>query len=51
MLAYNPTERPTMVEISQHAWVKGPVLATEALKQEFNERKRKVDEEMERQRM
>jgi len=49
MLAYNVAERPTMIEISQHPWIKGPVLAAEALKQEFNERKRKVDEEGERQ--
>ena len=49
MLTFDYNERPSMVEISQHPWVKGPVFSTESIQVEFEERKRKVDEEVEKQ--
>ena len=50
MLAYNPKERPTMVDIATHPWVKGPVLTLEQVHDEFLLRKKKVEFELERQR-
>lgn len=50
MLAFNPKERPTMVDIATHPWVKGPVLTLEQVHDEFLLRKKKVEFELERQR-
>lgn len=50
MLSYDPTERPSMVEVAEHPWIKGQVLTLEQMKEEFLVRKKKVDEEAERQR-
>jgi serine/threonine protein kinase len=49
MLAYDPKERPTMIEISQHPWVKGPTLVPEQMRDEFILRKKKVEFVIERQ--
>lgn len=50
MLAFNPKERPTMVEVASHPWVKGPVMNLEQVHDEFVLRKKKVEFELERQR-
>lgn len=50
MLAYDPAERPTMVEVANHPWVKGTVLTFEQMRDEFILRKKKVDFEIEKQR-
>jgi serine/threonine protein kinase len=43
MLSYDPQERPTMLEVAEHPWVKGPVLTLDQMKDEFTLRKKKID--------
>lgn len=50
MIAYVPTERPTIVEISKHAWVKGSVCAHTDIVEEFSQRKKKLDALLEKKR-
>lgn len=40
MLAYNPHERPSLAEIKEHPWYKGPVPTKDEITEEFNERSR-----------
>ena len=51
MLAFDPNERPTMVQVAAHPWVKGPVMSLQDMKDEFTLRKKKVDHEVEQQRI
>jgi serine/threonine protein kinase len=49
MLALDPSQRLSLAEVKAHPWYNGPVLDQITLKQEFIERKKKVDEELKRQ--
>jgi hypothetical protein len=43
MLAFVPSERPTIVEVSKHPWVKGATCSHHEILEEFQERKKKMD--------
>lgn len=45
MLAFDPTQRPSIAEIKAHPWYKGHVPSHVEVIQEFTQRKAKVDEE------
>lgn len=44
-------QRPSMAEIKQHPWFKGPIATKEEVIKEFSQRKIKVDQEVEKQRL
>jgi serine/threonine protein kinase len=50
MLALDPAVRLSLADIKEHAWYNGPIISMEDLKIEFTDRKRKVDDELQRQR-
>lgn len=45
MLAFDPIERPSLAEIRQHEWMKGPVATKDQVLEEFKKRKEIIDEE------
>lgn len=47
MLAFDPTQRPSIAEIKAHAWYKGEVPTHAQISEEFTARKTKVDEAVE----
>ena len=44
MLAFDPTQRPSIAEIKAHAWYKGEVPTSDQIVEEFTGRKAQVDE-------
>ena len=50
MLAFDPTQRPSIAEIKAHPWYKGDVPTHDQIKEEFLQRKAKVDEEVAKKR-
>lgn len=50
MLSLNPSDRPTINGIKNHEWFQGETMSFDEIKVEFVERKKKVDEELQRQR-
>lgn len=51
MLSPEACHRPTMTEIKEHPWYKGPMATHEEVADYLRSRKQKVDEENERQRI
>lgn len=51
MLAPLAEDRLTIEQVKQHPWYNGPVVSMEELKEEFKERKKKVDRELEKERL
>jgi len=45
MMTLNPAQRPTIQEIMQHPWMQGPVPSADDVKQDFTQRKARVDAE------
>eukprot|EP01015_Nassula_variabilis_P027431 TRINITY_DN5618_c0_g1_i3.p1 TRINITY_DN5618_c0_g1~~TRINITY_DN5618_c0_g1_i3.p1 ORF type:complete len:276 (-),score=60.80 TRINITY_DN5618_c0_g1_i3:213-1040(-) len=43
MLAYNPSQRPSIAEIKSHAWLNGPIPTHSEILQIFTERYKKVE--------
>lgn len=50
MLAYIPSERPTITEIAKHPWIKGSVCSHAEIVEEFTERKAKMEAILEKKR-
>nr|VVW87826.1 unnamed protein product [Nymphaea colorata] len=50
MIAFVPSERPTIVEIAKHPWVKGAVCLHPDILEEFAQRKKKLDAILEKKR-
>jgi len=50
MLAFDPTQRPSLSEIKAHAWFNAPTATHEEITQEFTQRKQKVEAMLARQR-
>jgi serine/threonine protein kinase len=48
LFAYDPVLRMTISELKSHPWFQGDTVTFEELKSEFNERKKKVDFEMQK---
>ena len=48
MIAFDPTQRPSIAEIKSHAWYRGEVPTHEQVLAEFQQRKAKVEEENEK---
>lgn len=48
MLAFDPTQRPSIAEIKSHSWYRGEVPTHEQVLAEFQQRKAKVEEENEK---
>lgn len=46
-----PAHRPTIAEIKNHPWFKGPTVNMDLLRNEFSQRKQKVDVELEKARI
>jgi serine/threonine protein kinase len=46
MLQLDPAQRPTILEIANHPWMKGEVPSAESVYQEFEERQQSVDAEI-----
>lgn len=46
MVAFNPSERPSMTEIAQHPWVNSEVCSQSEIKQEFEIRLQKLNQVM-----
>lgn len=51
LLAFDPTQRPSLSEIKAHPWYNGETCTSEEIFQEFSQRKAKVDKLLERQRI
>ena len=51
MLAYDQNERISIVQIAQHPWINGPIPTFYELKEEFNERKKKVEMAIDKRRL
>jgi serine/threonine protein kinase len=49
MLALDPSQRPTITQIKNHPWFNGHLADISVLKQEFLQRKKMVDAELQRQ--
>lgn len=49
LFAYNPFHRLTISEVRGHPWFNGPVPTADEIKDEFDRRKRDLDEELRRQ--
>lgn len=45
LLGFDPVQRPSLAEIKTHPWYTGPCPTYDEVKEEFLERKRKLDEE------
>jgi len=45
LLSFDPTHRPSLAEIKAHEWYNGPVPTYEEIKEEFDKRKKALDEE------
>ena len=43
MVAFNPTERPTIEQIASHPWIKEAACTHAEIKEEFNKRQLKLD--------
>jgi len=50
MLAFDPTQRPSIAEIISHPWFNGPTATHEQVVQEFQNRKNKVQEVLKQER-
>lgn len=50
MLACEPNDRPTFLEIAEHPWVIGPICSSQEMMVEFGLRKKRLEEELGRQR-
>lgn len=50
MLAFDPTQRPSIAEIKAHKWYNGPTSTYEEILEEFTARKEKVEKILARQR-
>ena len=51
MLAFDPTQRPSVAEIISHPWFNGPTATPEEILQEFKARRQRVDEALEKDRI
>lgn len=45
MLEFDPTHRPSLAEVKEHPWYTGTVPSYEEIKEEFNKRKARLEEE------
>lgn len=45
LLTFDPVQRPSLAEVKAHPWYTGPVPSYEEIKEEFQQRKTKLDEE------
>ena len=51
MLAFDPTQRPSIAEIITHPWFEGQTSTSQEIYEEFKARKMKVDEAVEKERI
>lgn len=49
MLEPDPTKRLTIEQIIEHSWYNGPVITLKELKREFKQRRKSIDQELEKQ--
>ena len=51
MLQFNPQQRLTISQIKQHPWYQGQVMTSEEMFMEFSQRKKKVEQELQAEKM